>query len=195
MNPVLGFAPPEPYKLYVACCKEMARHWTNEYRLSYTAFGLGAPIPGTLTIQASSKPNAVFAPYLLTDPLATPEISSVYEGSKVASLDLKSIASGCYAATQNGALAPAIGCTIRYTGTKAATGKQVIHDQVFEVKSVNLLGIALAAEKVQKTTFPSNFNGLSSVKPNILTAALPAVDGVTAQMAFDDVVYTANVRK
>lgn len=148
-----------------------------------------------MTIQAASKPNAVFAPYLLTDPLATPEISSVYDGSKVASFDMKSIASGCYAATQNGVLAPAISCTIRYTGVKAASGKEVIHDQVFEVKSVNLLGIALAAEKVQKTTFPRDFDGLSSLKPNILTAALPAVDGVTAQMAFDDVVYTANVKK
>jgi hypothetical protein len=148
-----------------------------------------------LTIQASSKPNAVFAPYLLTDPLATPEISSVYDGSKVASFDMKSIAAGCYAATQNGALAPAISCTIRYTGTKAATGKKVTYDQVFQVKSVNLLGIALAAENVQKTIFPKDFNGLSSLKPTILTAALPAVNGVTAQMAFDDVVYTANVKK
>jgi hypothetical protein len=195
VNPVLGFAPPEPYKLYVTRHVEMLRHWANECRLSYTAFGLGAPIPGTLTIQAASKPNAVFAPYLLTDPLATPEISSVYDGSKVASFDAKSIASGCYAATQNGALAPAISCTIRYTGTKAATGKEVTHDQVFEVKPLDLLGIALAAEKVPKTSFPKNFDGLSSLKPEILTAALPAVDGVTAQMAFDDFVYTANVKK
>jgi hypothetical protein len=151
-------------------------------------------VPGTLTIQASSKPNAVFAPYLLVDPLATPEISSVYSGSKVVSFDMESIASGCYAATENGALAPAISCTIRYTGTKVS-GEEVTFDAVYEVKNLNLLGVALAAEKVQTKYFPPSFKGLTSLKPDILTAALPAIDGVTAQMAFDDVIYTAHVKR
>lgn len=147
-----------------------------------------------MTIQASSKPNAVFAPYLLVDPLATPEISSVYPDSKVASFDVESVASGCYAATENGALAPAISCTIRYTGTKAS-GEEVTFDAVFEVKNLNLLGVALAAETVQRKAFPASFKSLTSLKPEILTAALPAIDGVTAQMAFDDFIYTAHVKK
>lgn len=195
MNPVLGFAPPKPYELYVASHKEKFRYQANGHSLSYTAFALGAPIADSITIQPSSGRNAVFGPALLTDPLAQPEISSVYDGSKVVSFDLKSVAGGCYAATQNGAITPAISCTIRYTGIKAASGEEVFHDQVFKVKSVDALGIALAAEKVQKTTFPSNFNGLSSLKPNILTAALPPVNNLAAHMTLDDLVYTANVKK
>lgn len=137
----------------------------------------------------------MFAPALVTGPLATAEISSVYDGSKVASFDAKSIAAGCYAATQNGVITPAVDCTIRYTGIKAASGEEVTHDQVFKAKSANALGIALAAEKVQKTTFPPNFVGLSSLKPNILTAATPPVNNRAAHMSFDDFVYTANVKK
>ena len=137
----------------------------------------------------------MFAPYLLVDTLAQPKISSVYDGSKVDSFAVKSIAGGCYASTQSGAALPAISCTIRYTGIKAATGAEVLHDQVFEIKSVNALGLALAAEKVQKTTFPGTFNGLSSLKPRVLTAALPNTRDVNVHMAFDDFVYTANVRK
>lgn len=119
----------------------------------------------------------------------------MYDGSKVASFDMQSAAAGCYVATQNGVLAPAISCTIRYTGIKAASGEEVFYDQAFKVKSVNALGIALAPEKVQKTTFPHNFNGLSSLKPTIFTAAVPTVNNLVAYMAFDDLVYTANVKK
>ena len=108
---------------------------------------------------------------------------------------MKHAAAGCFAATQNGVIAPAISCTIRYTGIKAASGEEIFHDQVFKVKNVNVLGIALAAEKVQKTTFPHTFAGLSSLKPSILTAALPKVNNLVAYMAFDDLVYTANVKK
>jgi hypothetical protein len=107
---------------------------------------------------------------------------------------MESIASGCYAATENGALAPAISCTIRYTGTKVS-GEEVTFDAVYEVKNLNLLGVALTAEKVQRKSFPSSFKSLTSLKPDILTAALPAIDGVTAQMAFDDIIYTAHVKK
>ncbi|PIA91806.1 hypothetical protein CB0940_09198 [Cercospora beticola] len=178
VNPVIGFGPPTPYK-----------------GLAYTAFGLGAPVAGAITIQASSKPNAIFAPYLLTDPLAKPEISSSYSGSQVVSFDMKSVASGCYAATQNGALAPAISCTIRYTGTKATTGEEVTFDAIFLVKKLNAAGVSLGPEPVQTQVFPARFSGLKSLKPRILTAALPAVGGLTAQMALDDITYTANVRK
>jgi hypothetical protein len=164
------------------------------FRLSYTAFGVGASAPGALSLQASSKPNFAFAPYLLVDPLATPEISSSYSGSKVVSFDMESIASGCYAATEQGAVAPPISCTIRYTGTKVS-GEEVTFDAVFEVKNLNVLGVALAGQDVQAKRFPPTFKGLTSLKPNILTAALPAIDGVTAQMGFDDLVYTAYVKK
>jgi hypothetical protein len=164
------------------------------FRLSYTAFGLGAPVPGTLSLQPSSKPNFVLAPYLLTDPLATPEITSSYSGSKVVSFDMESIASGCYAATQNGAAAPPISCTIRYTGTKVS-GEEVTFDAVFTVKNANLWGVALAGESVQTQRFPSSFKGITSLKPKILTAAIPAINGVTAQMGFDDLVYTTYVKK
>jgi len=196
VNPVLGFAPPKPYKLYVTCHINKTGHQANEHSLAYTAFALGAPIAKSITIQPSSGKNAVFAPALLTDPLARPEISSVYDGSKVAYFDVKSIAGGCYAATQNGAITPAVSCTIRYTGIKAGSNdEEVTHDQVFKVKNVNLQGISLAAEKVQHTTFPHNFNGLSSLKPSILTAATPPVNNLLAHMTFDDFVYTANVKK
>jgi hypothetical protein len=131
----------------------------------------------------------------LIDPLATPEISASYPNSKVASFDAESIASGCYAATENGVLAPAISCTIRYTGTKAGTGEQVTFDAVFEVSTpLNVAGIAIGPQKLQKKVFPSQFRGITSLKPRVLTAALPA-GGVTAQMAFDDFVYTVYVRK
>jgi hypothetical protein len=182
-------------------CKDLSElmtspsHTTDQTsRLSYTAFGVGASIDGALALQAKSRPNFAFAPYLLVDPLAKPEISSSYSGSKVASFDVESIASGCYAATEQGAAAPPISCTIRYTGTKVS-GEQVTFDAVFEVKSLNLLGIALAGESVQTKRFPASFKDLTSLKPNILTAALPAVDGVTAQMGFDDITYVAHVKR
>jgi hypothetical protein len=88
--------------------------------------------------------------------LATPEITSSYSGSKVVSFDMESIASGCYAATEQGAAAPPISCTIRYTGTKVS-GEEVTFDAVFTVKNLNLLGIALAGEAVQTQRFPSSF--------------------------------------
>ena len=179
----------------MSAINETSRNQANEHSLAYTAFALGAPLAQSITIQASSGRNAVFAPALVTVPLAVPEISSEYDGSKVASFDVKSIAAGCYVATQNGAITPAVSCTIRYAGIKAASGEEVTHDQVFKVKNANALGVALAAEKVQKTTFPATFKGLSSLKPTILTAVTPPVNNLAAHMAFDDFVYTANVKK
>ncbi|GAB7365959.1 hypothetical protein MBLNU230_g7287t1 [Neophaeotheca triangularis] len=193
VNPVLGFAPPDGYKLQVPKPTISPCHSILTIpSLSYTAFGLGQPVPNTLTIQPSSRDNAVFAPYILTDPLATPEIYVDYPGSQTVSFDMRSIASGCYAATQNGALAPAISCTIRYTGTKR-DGSEVTHDFRYRVQKVNLLGIALSAEKVQKTTFPSSFRDLVSLRPEVVGKDLLGVD--LAQMAFDDVVYVAHVTK
>jgi hypothetical protein len=130
----------------------------------------------------------------LIDPLATPEISTSYPNSKVASFDAESIASGCYTATEQGLLAPAISCTIRYTGTKAVTGEQVTFDAVFEVTALNVAGVAIGSQKLQKKAFPKQFRDITSLKPRVLTAALPA-GGATAQMAFDDFVYTAYIKK
>jgi hypothetical protein len=107
---------------------------------------------------------------------------------------MESIASGCYAATEQGVVAPPISCTIRYTGTKVS-GEEVTFDAVFEVKDLNVLGVALTGQDVQAKRFPPTFKGLTSLKPKILTAALPAIDGVTAQMGFDDLIYTAYVKK
>jgi hypothetical protein len=167
---------------------------TNQIsRLSYTAIGVGASAPGALALQASSKPNFSLAPYL-SGGLATPEISSSYSGSKVVSFDMESIASGCYAATHQGAAAPPISCTIRFTGTKTS-GEQVTFDAAFVVDNPSLLGVGLSGQSVQTKRFPSNFKGLTSLKPNILTAALPAIDGVTAEMGFDDITYTAHVKR
>ncbi|KAI7493664.1 hypothetical protein KC367_g8476 [Hortaea werneckii] len=176
VNPVLGFAPPTPYK-----------------HLTYTAFGLGAPAPGSLTIQASSPDNAVFAPYITTGLLTQPAIGT---GKDTLSFDMKSIANGCYAATENGALAPAIDCTIRYTGFKAGSEEKVTHDYVYETCAVlDILGVALQSAQVKTTRFPPSFSNLEKIEPEVLTAALPAVQGVTVQMAFDDVAYVANVQK
>ena len=68
-------------------------------------------------------------------------------------------------------------------------------DAVFVVKNLNAAGVALGPEKVQTQIFPARFSGLKSLRPRVLTAALPVVGGLTAQMAFDDITYTANVRK
>ena len=151
-------------------------------------YGLGAPIPKTITIQASSPNNAIFAPYILAGgPLVQPTISSKYPNSKVVSFDLKSIADGCYAATENGILAPAINCTIRYTATKA-TGKTVTYDVDYSVG--NVLGIALKAVPVKKHAFPIlSFREVTEVKPTIIKAVLPNIVGAVAQMAFDDMEY------
>jgi len=195
-NAVTGIDVPEPYKGYghlatrSSILTEPIADPTRS--LEYTAFAYGAPTP--LFIQPSSKTNLALAPYLLNDPLATPKISASYSGSKVTSFDAESIVSGCYAAAQNGILAPAISCTIRYTGTKAVTGEEVIFDAAFEVTTLNLLGIAIGPQTVQKKSFPKQFRGITSLKPRVLTAALPA-GALTAQMAFDDFVYTAYTRQ
>jgi hypothetical protein len=89
---------------------------------------------------------------------------------------MKSMAAGCYAATQNGAIAPAIDYTICYTGIEAVSGKEVIFDQVFKVGAASSIGVALTAVEVQEAAFPGTFVGISSLKPSVLTAALPAVD-------------------
>ena len=145
-------------------------------------------------IQPFSSPNFAVSPALGVDPLATPEISSSYPDSRVTSFDAESISSGCYAATEQGLLAPAISCTIRYTGTKAVTGEQVTFDAVFEVTTLNLAGIAVSPQVLQRKAFPRQFRDITSLKPRVLTAALPA-GALTAQMAFDDFVYTVYIKK
>ncbi|KZM24108.1 uncharacterized protein EKO05_0010262 [Ascochyta rabiei] len=176
VNPAIGIAPPKPYKF-----------------LQYIGYGLGAPVPGTITIQASSAKNAIFAPYLLAGaPLVMPVVFSNYTDSKVLSFDLKSIADGCYAATQNGILAPAINCTIRYTGTKR-DGKEVVYDSVYGTGEI--LGLALHAIPVKSHEFPVlDFSDLVQVKPKIIKATLPNLLGAVAQMAFDDMTYEVTLK-
>lgn len=110
---------------------------------------------------------------------------------------MHSTASGCYAATQNGALAPATSCTIRYTGTKR-NGSKVVYDYEYRVRNVDLAGTALSAEKVRRTMFPSRFRDLVSLEPEVVDGGLLGLvlgEGVVAQMAFDDLAYTAYVEE
>jgi hypothetical protein len=135
----------------------------------------------------------------VTGGLGTPEITTVYEGSNVVSFDAESAASGCYVATNNGAAAPGIDCTIRWTGEKAVTGPPVTFDAIFTVGQKSIAGISVfAPEPVQKKLFPANFNGLRSLKPEIVSDTLPVIPGFpvgTVQMVLDDFAYTAHVKK
>jgi hypothetical protein len=189
--------------------KTRTQSLTKSLSLAYNAFGYGAPNAEVLAvglldlkignIQPSSKPNFFVAPYVVTGGLGTPEITTTYPGSNVVSFDAESIASGCYVATNNGAAAPAIACTIRFTGRKAVTDEEVIFDKAFTVGPQNVIGISLPPVPVQKVVFPATFKGLKSLKPKVIVPALPVLTGLdgplkTIQMAFDDFTYTAYVK-
>jgi hypothetical protein len=165
-------------------------------RLAYTAFGVGSPVPGATTVQPYSKSNAVFAPYPVTKLLTQPKISSDYTGSNVASFDMESIAHGCFVALQQGAVAPALSCTIRYIGTKAGSGKKVIVDKEFKITKPGLYGLSTGPETLQKVIFKDedDLKGLVSLEPSILKPTILVVKGVVAQMGFDEIAYTAHVR-
>lgn len=151
------------------------------------------PNPKAVTIQPYSEPNVAVAPSIL---LAKQNISSIYAGSKVASFDMKSIAHGCFIQGPARVTSPAFGCTVRYVGTKAGSGKQEIFDAAFNVTKRNIYGFAAGPEKVQVVEFPATFDGLTSVEPSIWKPAnLRATEGSLVQMAFDEVTYTAHVRE
>ena len=160
---------------------------------------LGLPDIKIGNIQPSSKPNFFVGPYIPAGGLAVPEITTTYAGSNIVSFDAKSIAAGCYVGTNNGAAAPAMGCTIRFTGVKAVTGPDVIFDFAFIVGPQNLIGISLPPVQVQKVVFPPTFKGLKSLKPKVIDPALPVITGMdrsikTVQMGLDDFTYTAYVK-
>jgi hypothetical protein len=117
--------------------------------LTYHDCGLGAPVQGTVALQAASPPNAIFAPY----PLPTGQLS-IKIADDISYFDMKSIAAGCYLATQNGLAAPPVGCTIEFTGTKT-DGKTVKISFTFDAGEKDLFGIGLAAKKMQDFVFPT----------------------------------------
>jgi hypothetical protein len=164
--------------------------------MRYTGFGCGSPLPLLGNIQPSSKLNMFFGK---SD---TIEISSAYTdtGSEVISFGVKSIASGCFEAASNGAIATAVSCTICYTGVKATPGPDVVFDAKFRiVGKLSLLNIPLDLEPLQTKDFPSGFNDLRSLKIERLTSDLPiAINGRPpigrVGMAFDDIVQTVLVK-
>jgi hypothetical protein len=159
--------------------------------LAYNGLGCGSPLALVNNIQPSSGSNLLIAKSVL------PEISSAYPGSKVTSFDMESVASGCYLPSRNGLLAPAVSCTIRFTGTKAVSGLDETLEFEFVVKK-GLIGIALAPIPLQKKPFPTRFSGLRSLRAEILTTDVPVVDDLpiaTASLVMDDAVYTAHVEE
>ena len=110
------------------------------------------------------------------------------------SFDLQSINTCCYAATENGLVAPAVNCTIVFTGTKAEDGKTV--QTSFDFGVGNKLGIATKPVVMQKKSFAANdWSGLSSFTAVIQKAVVPAIEGATVQMGSDDFEYVVYVPK
>jgi hypothetical protein len=153
---------------------------------------------GCRTIQARSPKAAAFAPFPMRDPLATPKISSSYNGSKVDFFDATSIASGCYLETTYRAIGPAITCTIRYTGVKAESDEEVVFDIRFDAKGTGPYGSARQAKEVENRSFEGMLVGLKSLEPSILNSSLPgsgaSVDNVNVRIMFDDFQYVAHVQ-
>lgn len=152
-----------------------------------------------ISIAPSSPDYFAFGPYLLKagELLATPNITSIYAGSKVASFDMKSMSSGCGLSTQNGVVAPAFSCVIRYTGVKAGTGKIVTFEaKPFIIAGPRILGLPVSSnsEKVQRVEFPAEFNGLTSLSFEIVKPKFLPVKKVISAVAIDDVTYTVHFR-
>jgi hypothetical protein len=124
-----------------------------------------APSSLLISIQPSSGKKSLTAPALLSGGNLVQAV--ITPDSQTAHFALHSIASGCYGSAGQGAIAPAIDCTIRFEG-KNTKGETAEHDFVFKVpvardgslaslvdKLIRVtVGVSIKSVPVQKTQFP-----------------------------------------
>ena len=162
----------------------------STHSLNFSTFVYGTH--SKYAIKPSSGTALAIATYLLKNPGGQAEITIQYTNSEVTPFDMKSISHGCSLSSNNGLVVPAKKCTIRYTGIKANSDPQVTHQVVFKPDGfVDIGDILVGSVDLQETMFPSNFDGLKSLKIDLLEPT-PAT---LYQMGFDDAKYTAWVRE
>ena len=155
------------------------------YSLAYDNLKCGSPARIPKNIQPSSGKNVFF----------TGSISSTYQGSNVASFDAESIAASCFMAAKEGLAAPAIPCTIRFTGVKAGSRLEVSHEAEFKVPLLS--GIFKFGLPVKNIPFPPDFVGLESLKienTEMIETGLDIVEGLEG-VALDDFVHTVHFKE
>jgi hypothetical protein len=160
------------------------------HSLDYSGFAYAAPLK--YAIAPSSPTNLIVTPYILTKPKDSTEPTtplpegtiSIPAESEVTSFDAESVFQACSLAGQNGAVIPAIECTILWTGVKADSSKKdVTFEAEYKPDGILDIGvISVGGVKMKDLPFPDNFKGLKSLKPSVLKPKT----GVLVQMGFDD---------
>ncbi|KAI9803460.1 MAG: hypothetical protein M1826_004961 [Phylliscum demangeonii] len=157
--------------------------------LRFGTFGVRATKPALDGLPPHSAPNyAISDVAVQTQESQLPTIDIKYPGSTVKSFDLHSLYFGCTIVTLASSTA-VTGCTVRVTGTKAATGATV-GPELINFAPPSLAGTGLAPSSSFAFASFSDLTGLASVTLEVVLTALPAGQDQTTALYLDDVVHT-----